>query len=266
VTRAIASERRSNPSIERFDRLPADRGEAIGPALTYPFSVRSSLFASTLALVLAASAARADVPRPARAPTPSAIESTMQRVSLGSPHAARTRRGLPASLRFELLAAAATVELGRLDFEDPNGPLQMSGAGMGLGLALGYGGGFALGLSARRHFGGSFQFLYVAPEREGAAALGSPLRGLHVARWAAELGWMHRFGDLVPFAVVQGAVLRATADLEEPFTSLHAWRLAIGPRLGFRAFLRGPLYVTAAYFLDLVQRRGHLVTLGLGRR
>lgn len=141
MTRAIASERRSNPSIERFDRLPADRGEAIGPALTYPFSVRSSLFASTLALVLAASAARADVPRPARAPTPSAIESTMQRVSLGSPHAARTRRGLPASLRFELLAAAATVELGRLDFEDPNGPLQMSGAGMGLGLALGYGGG-----------------------------------------------------------------------------------------------------------------------------
>ena len=61
----------------------------------------------------------------------------MQRVSLGSPSAARTRRELPASLRFELLAAAATVELGALDFEDPNGPLQMRGTGMGLGLALG---------------------------------------------------------------------------------------------------------------------------------
>jgi opacity protein-like surface antigen len=214
--------------------------------------VRSSLFASTLALVLAATAARADVPRPARAPTASAVESTMQRVSLGSPSAARTRREFPSLLRFELLSAAATVELGGLDFEDPNGPLQMRGAGMGLGLALGYGGGFALGLSARRHFGGSLQFLYVAPEHEGAAALGSPLRGLHVARWAVELGWMQRFGDLVPFAVVQGAVLRATADLEEPFTSLHAWRLSIGPRLGFRAFLRGPLYVTLG--------------LGLGRR
>lgn len=216
-----------------------------------------------LAASLAASPARADVPRPVRAPEPSAIDLSMQRASTGSPHAARTRREIPSSLRFELLAGAATIPLGNLDFADPNGPLQMRGEGMGLGLALGYGGGFALGLSARR-IGGSFQFLYFAPEHDGAAALGSPLRGLHVARWAAELGWMQRFGDLVPFAVVQGALVRATADLEEPFTSLHAWRVSVGPRLGFRAFLHGPLYVTAAYFLDLVQRRSHVVTLGLG--
>lgn len=237
--------------------------EAIAPPDAYACVVRRSLPALTLcALLLAATSARADRFRQ-RAPEPSAIELSMQRASQGSPTAARPRRALPSSLRVELLATAATFGLGGLRFADANGPLQMRGDVMGLGLTRGFGAGFALGLAAKEHFGAAFQFLYVAPSHD-ASALGSPLRGLHVARWALEAGWMHRFGDLVPFVLLQGALVRATADLEEPFISLHAWRVALGPRIGFRAFLHGPLYVTSAYFVDLLQRRGHVVTLGLG--
>ncbi|MCB9599311.1 MAG: hypothetical protein H6721_18585 [Sandaracinus sp.] len=214
-------------------------------------------------LLVAARTTHADLPNRARAPQPTAIERSMQRASTGSPHAARPRRQLPAALRVELFAAHETFDLGGLRFVDLDGALQMRGEGMGLGHTRGFGGGFSLGL-AGEHVGGAFRFSYVAPDHRGASALGAPLQGLHVARWALELGWMHRYGDLVPFAVVQAAMLRATVDLEEPFTSLHAWRFSLGPRLGFRAFLHRAFYVSGAYFLDVLQRRAHVVTLGLG--
>lgn len=228
-------------------------------------ALRRSLGPAAVALILVGlSPARADLPTRARAPEPSAIERSIARASTGSSHTpARPRRGLPAAVRVELVAAHANLDLGGVRFENPEGSLQIRGARMGLGRAQGFGGGFALGF-AGRHFGGGLQFLYTAPDHGGAAALGAPVRGLHVARWALEGGWMHRFGDLAPFVLVQGALVRATADLEEPFQSLHGWRFSFGPRVGFRAFLHRSLYVTGAYFVELVERRGHVITLGLG--
>lgn len=200
------------------------------------------------------------VPRPPAGPR-SPLDAAAQ--PAWRPNAHRLGVTLPPALRVDVQFALARFDPSDMAFSDPNGPLQLRGEAMRLDAGVGFGAGFSVGVVGPNG-GASFNFLYFAPDDSGAVALGAPLRGLHVARWTLEAGFMRRFGDITPFFLVEGGILRATADLQEPFVTIHAHRFTLGPRVGLRAFLFKTLYVQLAYFMDMLAFPDHVLALGLG--
>ncbi|MBX3249790.1 MAG: hypothetical protein KF901_21615 [Myxococcales bacterium] len=197
------------------------------------------------------------VPRP-----PLAYVAAAEPTERPSPRRREVRFSLPPALRVDVQAALARLDLRGMAFRSPGG-LQLRGDAMRLEAGVAFGAGFSIG-AAGRNGGVSFGFLYVAPDDSGAVALGGPLRGLHVARWTLEAGFMRRVGDVVPFVLVEGGVLRATADLQEPFVSVHAHRFTVGPRIGLRAYLHKALYAQIAFFVDLLTLPDHILSVGIG--
>lgn len=175
----------------------------------------------------------------------------------------------PEPLALHASASVSTVRWGDVTFRDNESPLQMPGNQLSLSHVELIGVQAGLSIAAARIFHFEAGVGYAVPRNAETIRLvtvgpNARLSQLHVTRWYLQLGVTRRFRDVSPFLVLQGAVVRAIADVSEPSLSLNGRRLSLGPRAGMRAHIYKKLFVQAALFFDLLSMPDYALTLGLG--
>lgn len=175
----------------------------------------------------------------------------------------------PEPLALHVSASVSTVGWGDVTFHDNESPLQMPGNQLSLSHVELAGVQAGLSIAAAKIFHFEAGVGYAVPRNAETIRLvtlgpNARLSQLHVTRWYLQLGITRRFRDVSPFLVLQGAVVRAIADVAEPTLSLNGRRLSLGPRAGMRAHIYKKLFVQAAIFMDLMSLPDYALTLGIG--
>lgn len=174
----------------------------------------------------------------------------------------------PGPLSVSLSAGLGAADFADVRFHDRTHAVQRSGAQLALtdvGLA-GAEGEVALASEVLRFAVGFAFYVPRSGEVDAPSTLDPTLRvtALRVARWFAELGLGYRFGDFTPFLTLRAAAVRTVVGFSDPDLELRSVRLRIGPRLGFRAHLRGRLFLQAAASVNLRGRPDPSLTVGVG--